>query len=73
MSASMVHESALNFALDSFESMLETSHGSTHVDLADFLPSPDHPDYRAILVELVRVDLEYGWGSGSPTSIGTAR
>jgi len=35
-------------------------------DLADFLPQPDHPHYRALLRELIRVDLEYGWERGRP-------
>ena len=35
-------------------------------DLAAFLPSPDHPEYLAILCELVRVDLEYSWQDGRP-------
>src|SRR4051794_30420510 len=38
-------------------------------DLADFLPQPDHPHYRAVLRELVRVDLEYGWQRGRPRLI----
>ena len=37
-----------------------------HADLADFLPGPDHPLYPAVLCELVRVDLEYGWMRGRP-------
>ena len=35
-------------------------------DLAAFLPSPDHPEYLAILCELVRVDLEYSWQGEGP-------
>ncbi len=35
-------------------------------DLAGFLPPPDHPEYLAILCELVRVDLEYSWQDGRP-------
>jgi eukaryotic-like serine/threonine-protein kinase len=34
------------------------------VDLADFLPAADNPEYLAILCELVRVDLEYSWRVG---------
>jgi serine/threonine protein kinase/Tfp pilus assembly protein PilF len=30
-------------------------------DLADFLPPADHALYGAVLVELVRLDMEYGW------------
>jgi serine/threonine protein kinase/tetratricopeptide (TPR) repeat protein len=35
-------------------------------DLAEFLPPPDHPEFLAILCELVRVDLEYSWQFGRP-------
>jgi serine/threonine protein kinase/tetratricopeptide (TPR) repeat protein len=38
-------------------------------DLADFLPPPEHPLYEVVLVELVRLDLEYGWARGQPTSL----
>ena len=35
-------------------------------DLAAFLPEPGHPHYLAVLRELVRADIEYGWRSGAP-------
>jgi eukaryotic-like serine/threonine-protein kinase len=35
-------------------------------DIAHFSPAADHPEYLAILCELVRVDLEYGWRRGGP-------
>lgn len=35
-------------------------------DLADYLPEPAHPLFMAVLCELVRVDLEYGWMRGRP-------
>lgn len=38
-------------------------------DLAQFLPPADHPLYPAVLRELVRVDLEYGWECGRARSI----
>ncbi len=38
-------------------------------DLARFLPAPSHPEYRDILRELVRVDLDYGWSRGRPTPL----
>jgi serine/threonine protein kinase/tetratricopeptide (TPR) repeat protein len=38
-------------------------------NLADYLPAPDHPFYRAVLRELVRADLEHHWGSGRPTRV----
>jgi len=40
----------------------QIEHG--HADINDFLPEPDDPRYRAVLRELVRVDLEYGWERG---------
>ena len=43
--------------------------GGNRGDLAGFLPPPDHPDYLAILCELVRVDLEYSWEDGSPNRL----
>jgi serine/threonine protein kinase/Flp pilus assembly protein TadD len=38
-------------------------------DPADFLPEPRHPLYRAVLRELIRVDLEYGWQRGRPCGL----
>ncbi len=35
-------------------------------DLEEFLPARSHPLYRAVLRELVRVDLERGWSCGRP-------
>src|SRR5262249_51537152 len=35
-------------------------------DLAAFLPPRGRADYLTILCELIRVDLEYGWGRGRP-------
>jgi len=35
-------------------------------DLAEYLPASDHPLYPAVLCELVRGDLEYGWMRGRP-------
>jgi serine/threonine protein kinase/tetratricopeptide (TPR) repeat protein len=37
-----------------------------HAEVADFLPSPEHPEYLAVLCELIRVDLEYSWQRGRP-------
>jgi tetratricopeptide (TPR) repeat protein len=33
-------------------------------EIRAFLPDPQHPHYRSVLLELVRVDLEFGWRSG---------
>ena len=35
-------------------------------DLARFLPPPEHPLRHDALVELVCVDLEFGWQHGRP-------
>jgi hypothetical protein len=35
-------------------------------ELALFLPEPQNPLYRPVLVELIRVDLEYSWKRGTP-------
>jgi serine/threonine protein kinase/tetratricopeptide (TPR) repeat protein len=32
--------------------------------LSEFLPEPDHPHFRAVLIELIRVDLEVHWRRG---------
>jgi serine/threonine protein kinase/Flp pilus assembly protein TadD len=36
------------------------------VSLSTHLPAPSHPHFITILCELVRVDLEFGWGAGCP-------
>jgi eukaryotic-like serine/threonine-protein kinase len=36
------------------------------VDLGRYLPAPGHPLYRAVVRELVRIDLEFGWSEGRP-------
>ncbi len=33
-------------------------------DWREFLPQQDHPAYRSVLRELIRVDLEFGWQRG---------
>jgi serine/threonine protein kinase/predicted Zn-dependent protease len=38
-------------------------------DIDDFLPPRDHPEYLAVLCELVRVDLEYRWRRGDAREI----
>ncbi len=53
--------------LDQFVSAFETAHvrGAAE-DLADFLPSSQHPQYLEILCEIVRIDLEFHWRGGRP-------
>jgi eukaryotic-like serine/threonine-protein kinase len=56
--------------LDVFVRAYEQAYMRDHrANFADFLPPPDHPLYAAVLSELVRVDLEYGWERGRPTSL----
>lgn len=38
-------------------------------NLEEFVPSSDHPDRLAILCELVRVEMEYGWRRGQPKQL----
>jgi RNA polymerase sigma factor (sigma-70 family) len=53
--------------LDDFIGAYEATQARAgQADLMAFLPSPDHPLYRDVLRELVRVDLEYGWQRGRP-------
>ena len=53
-------EGDLDLYLEKFEA--ERGPG---VDLRDFLPPAAHPDYLAVLRELIRVDLEFAWEEGA--------
>jgi serine/threonine protein kinase/tetratricopeptide (TPR) repeat protein len=57
------NERTLGDFIDAFEEA-QVRDGSA--ELADFLPDESHPLYAAVLRELVRVDLEYGWRRGTP-------
>src|SRR5262245_31760723 len=56
--------------LDQFVYAFEVAHadGATP-DLRRFLPDPAHSLYLAVLRELVRVDMEYGWRREKPRRI----
>ncbi len=57
--------------LDQFVSAFESAHvRGTAEDLADFLPSNQHPQYLDILCEIVRIDLEFHWRGGQPRRLG---
>src|SRR6185312_10442903 len=56
----------VDVAVDAYESARARG---DRVDVATFLPPPDHPEYLAILCELVRVDLEYSWQDGRPNRL----
>jgi serine/threonine protein kinase/tetratricopeptide (TPR) repeat protein len=60
----------LESELDAFVAAFEGARArDVQTDLAAFLPKPGHTLYREILRELIRVDLEYGWTAGRPTSL----
>jgi eukaryotic-like serine/threonine-protein kinase len=51
--------------IDPFVAAYEESQGRAgRAEITAFLPDTGHPHYRAILRELIRVDLEYGWRGG---------
>ncbi len=56
----------LNAAVGAFELKMESGQECCVTELANFLPPINHCEYRDTLVELVRVDLEYGWSRGTP-------
>jgi Sigma-70, region 4 len=56
--------------LDDFIQAFETARAQApQADLTAFLPDADHPLYRRVLRELIRVDLEYGWERDRPKSL----
>src|SRR5262249_25170397 len=59
-----LHQAEVNGAVEAYESAQEKM---GRADLSDFLPDASSPLYLPTLLELVRVDLEYGWRRGTPT------
>src|SRR5947209_2617998 len=55
--------SELDRRADAFEAALA---GDPGADLAAHLPPFGHPLYKAVLAELVRIDLTRGWAAGRP-------
>lgn len=56
--------------LDGFVTAFEDARAQrADADFADFLPDCEHPLYRDVLRELVRVDMELGWTDGQPTDL----
>jgi len=56
--------------LENFIAAFESARASDlQTDLTHFLPAQDHPLYGAVLAELIRVDLEFGWQQGRPKSL----
>jgi serine/threonine protein kinase/Tfp pilus assembly protein PilF len=52
--------------IDPFIQTFEDARARGAVSLSDHLPSASHPHFIAILCELVRIDLEFGWAAGQP-------
>jgi serine/threonine protein kinase/tetratricopeptide (TPR) repeat protein len=53
--------------IDPYIEAFEQAHARDgRADLADFLPEAGHPQYLAVLCELVRADIEYTWRGGTP-------
>jgi eukaryotic-like serine/threonine-protein kinase len=53
--------------IDQYARAFETDrsrHGQ--VDMSGYLPAPGHPFYAAVVRELVRIDLEFGWSEDRP-------
>jgi serine/threonine protein kinase len=64
--AASLHQAEVNEAVEAYESA-QAKLG--RADPAEFLPDPCDLLYLPTLLELVRVDLEYGWRRGSPTPL----
>jgi eukaryotic-like serine/threonine-protein kinase len=62
-------ESAYQYSeeLDEFVAAYESALlRAPNVELSAFLPAPGHRLYAAVLTELIRVELEFGWTQGTP-------
>src|SRR5260370_26810389 len=63
----MMRRTPMPNELEDFVAAFESAQARDQpIDLSDFLPSGDHPLYGAVLAELIRVDLEFGWQQGRP-------
>jgi eukaryotic-like serine/threonine-protein kinase len=62
---------ALNWeVIDAFVEPFERDQArGVRAELRQYLPADSHPNYLAVLRELVRVDLEYGWDRGRPSRV----
>jgi hypothetical protein len=61
-----VEASSLDDFVEAYESELAER---GHAELVRFVPPPEHPLRRAVLRELVRVELEHGWRQGAARSL----
>jgi eukaryotic-like serine/threonine-protein kinase len=56
--------------LESCVRSFETANlGDQSADIESFLPSDSHPQYLAILGELIRLDMEFSWARGTPNRL----
>jgi len=55
--------------LNAFIEAYETAQALGDADLTNYLPAANHPLYRSVLRELIRVDLEYSWKNGNRRSL----
>ncbi len=56
--------------LDDFVRAFELAYSRNgRAEIAEFLPPPDHSLYAAVLCELIRLDLEFGWERGCPKAL----
>lgn len=56
----------LDDVVEAFEAALADSGDER---LEEFLPDPRHPQFPAILSELIRVDIEYRWSQATPVNL----
>ena len=60
----------LPLEVDQYVQAYEAARRETgHARVRDHLPSVTDPGYARVLVELVRVDLEYAWTDGRPKRV----
>ena len=60
-SSSKTQWPSMECLLSSFEEARPTH---DYLDIRQFVPEKDHPDYSQIVSELIRIDLEYAWKHG---------
>jgi serine/threonine protein kinase/Tfp pilus assembly protein PilF len=51
--------------LDEFIELFESRRARADIDVADYFPQPQHPRFTEIVVELLRVELEFAWNEGA--------
>lgn len=61
MKPTLPFDPELEEMIDRFEAARQES---SHVDVADYFPARHHPQFDALALELLRVDMEYAWTDG---------